>query len=69
MIVYVSLSDGTGARNLVQETSSRLTIVPCDVTSDDSVQRAKEIIKKELKTQGKGKENSSVVVLSFVPDV
>ncbi|XP_022093717.1 retinol dehydrogenase 2-like [Acanthaster planci] len=44
--------DGPGAQRLVRESSGRLTIVPCDVTSGESVAAARDTVKAGLQRQG-----------------
>ena len=46
-----------GAHTLQRETSKRLRIVSLDVASDDSVQRAKETVVKDIGTRGKIRMN------------
>lgn len=45
-------SEGVGAKDLINSCSSNLTVLPMDVTDEQSVQAAKKLIEEELDDYG-----------------
>ena len=53
-IFFHVFSDGIDARELASSTSKRLTIVPCDVTSDEAVKKAQTFVNKKVTEENLG---------------
>ena len=54
IIFFHVFLDGADARELASNTSKRLTIVPCDVTSDEAVKKAQTFVKKQVAEENLG---------------
>ena len=50
------IADKDGAQQLVRETSDRLTVVACDISSDESVSLAKKIVADACEDENIGKK-------------